>query len=356
MITPIISLIMSVHNGEMFLPDCIEGINRQTFSDYEVIVVDDGSTDGTLNLLSEWKKENDRVRLIRKEHEGLTSALNLAVSHAKGRYLARHDADDISSPHRLKQQYQFLEKYTEAVVAGSHWVDITDSGLPIALYCLPDNPEFIIDILHNGSNPLVHGSVLIRKTAFERLAEGYRFRYCQDFDLYLRLRFLGELRIVPEILYALRNNPSRTAIRSRFLKHKIITLIRQVHGLRPWDRKSTRLMADYNGTKPLWQILQEHILQHNPDEPENKIKARYFMSLIGDNFERNRGLASFTYAIKAIAVFPGWGKVWLALPYAVIGSVLPASLRNIWRGRSLFAKYKKSCDAVILEEIFSPNA
>lgn len=354
MATSIVSFIISVYNGEQFLPECIAGINEQTFPDYEVVVVDDGSSDGTSGILYQWSKENDRVHVLTRENNGLTSALNLAISHARGKYLARHDADDISSPFRLKRQVLLLETNKNAVLTGSHAVDFVDTKSLISLYCPPDNPKFILETLHQGRNPLVHGSVIFRKEAFERLPEGYRFRYAQDYDLFLRMSSLGDIRVVPEVLYGLRKHPSRIEIQARIIRHYIWKLIKQIHGIVPWDPENEAIINNYKGAEPLWKVLEDRIIHNTPVVTEDKVNAQQLMSMIGDNLERNEGHASIACAIKAISACPVWWKTWLSLPYALIGAAIPRSMVGRLRGRgNIISRYRKPCNASSLNEIFN---
>jgi len=353
MAIPLVSIIMSVYNGEKFLHECIEGINAQTFSDYEVIVIDDGSTDRTPDILYSWAKENRRVRIIIRKNEGLTSALNLAISMARGEYIARHDADDISVPNRLEEQVEFLDKHSDVVLIGSHVVEFEKKQSLIALYMPPDSHEFIVKTLHKGENPLVHGSIMFRKSAFKKLSEGYRFRYSQDYDLYLRFLSLGELRIYPEILYALRNHSSRIGTKVRMLRGPIRKLIMQINGLVPWDSDSESIIANYQEDKPLWQVLEEHIIQSVSVPSKNKMKAQHFMSMIGDNLERNKKITAIASALKSIGVCPTWWKTWLSLPYAFIGVLLPRSIICQWRSRNTLGSYRKPCPVDSLEEVFN---
>jgi glycosyltransferase involved in cell wall biosynthesis len=353
LLPPIVSFIISVYNGEVFLPECIDGINAQTFQDYEVIVVNDGSTDGTSDILYKWSKENDRVHVLRRENDGLTSALNLAISHARGKYLVRHDADDISSPFRLECQLAFVEANKDAVLVGSYCVEFTDTQSLTSLYCPPDGPTLILEILCKEGSPLVHGSIMFRKSAFDKLSDGYRFQYSQDYDLYLRLSTLGNLGVVPYVLYGLRNNSSRISMKVRVLRPRIRRLIMQINGLIPWDSESEAIIRNYGGAEPDWRVLQELIIESIPVAKEDKIKAQYLMSMVGDNLEKNERTASLVCAIKAISVCPAWWKTWLSLPYAAMGTVLPRSMIGRWRGRSIRACYRKPCHAATLNEIFT---
>lgn len=352
MSTPIVSFIISAYNGEEFLPECIAGIDAQTFHGYEVIVVDDGSTDGTSEILYRWSRENDRVRVLSRKNDGLTSALNLAISHARGKYLARHDADDISSPYRIERQVSFLDSHPDAALVGSHVVEFNNSVSLISKYIPPDDHNFIVDLLHKGENPIVHGSVLIRKKAFDKLQEGYRFLYSQDYDLYLRILSIGEIRIVPSVMYALRNHTSRTAIQSRKIKRHIKNLIMQVNGIIPFDFINKKIISSHSADKRQWEAMQSRIIQGISADTKDKVDAQYMMSLIGDNLERNHNADALIYSVRSIATCPGWWKTWLSLPYAFIGTMLPGSIRGKWRGKSFISNYRKPCHALSLDEIF----
>jgi glycosyltransferase involved in cell wall biosynthesis len=355
MTEPVVSFIMSVYNGEEFLSDCIAGINEQTFPDYEVIVVNDGSTDGTPDILSSWGKVNDRVRVITRDNGGLTSALNLAISRARGKYLARHDADDISSQFRLERQVAFLDYHQNVVLASSYSVEFVDMQHVVILLCPPDDPKLIQGILRKGENPLGHGPVMIRREAFERLQEGYRFRYSQDFDLFLRLSSIGDIRIVPEVLYAWRNHQSRIGVKVRELRRPIHKLIMQVNGIVPMDSES-RVIAERckKDNKLPWKVLQECIIQAAPSPSEARLKTQHIMSMIGDNLEMGKRRAAIACAFNAIANYPIWWKAWLSLPYAIIGVTLPGSMVSRWRAKnSSLSHYRKPCRNVTLREVFA---
>lgn len=350
---PIVSFIVSVFNGENYLLDCINSINNQTYQDYEAIIVDDGSTDNTPVLLSELAEQNDRVKIIKRSNGGLTSALNLAISQSKGKYIARHDADDISSPYRIAQQVAMLEADQNAVLTSSHSVDFLDHSTLTALNCPPDDSRFLRETLMQGENLLVHGSILFRQSAFEKLQGGYRFRFAQDYDLYLRMLALGEFRIVPAVLYALRNHTSRIAVQSGELRQRIVRLIMQVNGLVAWDPEILALMKNGNCGNETWQILQEHILRSTPALLENRVQAQYYLSLIGDNFERRHNIEALTCALRALWLAPAWKKSWLSLPYAIAGIVLPQTLRSHLRAKGLSGNFRKPCpNSLNLAQLF----
>lgn len=114
---PQISVIMSVYNGEKYLREAIDSILNQTFTHFEFIIVNDGSTDKSLNIIKSYN--GSRIILVQQENKGLAAALNEGIKIAKGKYIAMMDADDISLPTRLEKQIQFMEAHPEYVAIGS---------------------------------------------------------------------------------------------------------------------------------------------------------------------------------------------------------------------------------------------
>lgn len=195
---PTISVLMGVYNEETYLQEAIESIQNQTFEDYEFLIVDDNSDDQSPEIVASY--DDDRIRFIQNEtNQGLTVSLNRGLERARGKYIARQDADDISEPDRFTRQVEFLEQNTDVALVGSGTYlidecgDIFDHRIG---YC---NPTFD-DILEK--NQFVHGSIMARRSVFERLG-GYDefFRYGQDIDMWLRLAQSHDVANIPEPLY-----------------------------------------------------------------------------------------------------------------------------------------------------------
>jgi hypothetical protein len=185
---PAISVIMSVYNGERFVAEAAESILAQTFSDFEFIIVDDGSTDSTRLILS--RLTDRRVKLLANQRNlGLARSLNVGLGSAQGKYIARHDADDVSLPDRFRRQIAYLESHPEISVLGTA-VDMIDehsaSGPCVELPY--DNIDIKWALLFGC--PLIHGTVMARDCAF-RGARGYtedpEFQYVEDLELWSRI-------------------------------------------------------------------------------------------------------------------------------------------------------------------------
>lgn len=196
-----ISVILSVHNGKPYVEQAIKSILAQTYREFEFLIVDDGSTDGSADLLADFAKRDSRVRVMtNKVNLGLTQSLSNALRQAQGICIARMDADDVALPNRLEKQYEFLQTHPEIGVVGTAYDWIDDSGVVIG------QPHVITDTraLHAAlirTNPFLHGSVLIRKTLLDEV-HGYndQFKKAQDYDLWLRLSSVCQFANLSEIL------------------------------------------------------------------------------------------------------------------------------------------------------------
>lgn len=199
---PKLSVIVSVHNGASRLEDSLRSVLAQTFSDFELIVVDDGSTDDTPAILARLNAEDPRVRVLRQPNRGLAASLNSAAALAAGDYVARHDADDVSARERFGRQVRHLDEHPTVAALGTRASVIDDRGHVIGTLPWLQGPHSIRRALSSGRNPLVHGSMMMRRSALIA-AGGYReaFHACQDYDLWLRLVARDDIDNLPEGLY-----------------------------------------------------------------------------------------------------------------------------------------------------------
>lgn len=183
---PKVSIVMPVFNQERFLKESILSILIQSYKNFEFLILDDCSTDKSLNIIKSHKDR--RIKLYQnKKRQGITKSLNYLVKTAKGKYIARMDGDDISLPDRLQKQARFLAKHKETALVGS-WAKIIDErGMVVSEFKYPTNQKKIRRVIL-GFNPFIHPSVMFRKKVFEKVG-GYdeNLLYSQDYDLFLRL-------------------------------------------------------------------------------------------------------------------------------------------------------------------------
>lgn len=211
---PKISVIMSVHNGMPYLKEATESILNQTYKNFEFIVVDDASDDNSLKYLSSIKDK--RVKIIRnKKNIGLASSLNRALLLAKGDFIARMDADDISKPKRLEIQLHFLNNHPTTDICGL-WVSlINEEGNIIGSKKFPKS-DINIKKLLNWRSPIIHPTLMAKKNFFKNLG-GYDkdFDMAEDYELLLRAKKNYKMANIPQKLLMWRywnKRRSRTSI------------------------------------------------------------------------------------------------------------------------------------------------
>lgn len=193
---------MPVHNGARFLEATLQSLAAQTFTDFEIVVCDDHSTDATPALLERWAAREPRLRVVHCEGRGICAALNCAIENARGEFGARMDADDLALPERFAAQVEFLDDHPAHVAVSSRVLCIDTAGSP--LYPLPvceEEPK-LFDYLLRGNGPgICHPATTIRLAALRRVG-GYRAEWSitQDIDLWMRLLTLGPIGVVPRTL------------------------------------------------------------------------------------------------------------------------------------------------------------
>ncbi len=200
MTAPAVSVVMPARDAEAYLREAIGSILAQTFRDFELLVLDDGSSDGTAAIADESARTDPRVRVIRQEKRGLIATLNRGCAAAQGPYLARMDADDVALPQRLERQVAFLERDRATAVLGTAMRYLGSEGPLPGLLAHPAGPAEIRRTLRDYSC-IAHPTVLMRRDAFEE-AGGYRpaFLHAEDYDLWLRIAERHDLANLTEPL------------------------------------------------------------------------------------------------------------------------------------------------------------
>ena len=189
----LISVIMSVYNGEKYLVQAIDSILNQTYQNFEFIIIDDCSTDNSFHILQEYAQKDSRIKIIKKEKnigiKGFIENLNLGISIAKGKYIARMDQDDVSLPERFQKQVDFLENNPEITLVGAQLNLINEqnkiTGEAIAALQHRDIVKRITSQIQ-----LFHPVIMFRKDQNIQYRE--KFIYCEDYDLYLNLITQGK--------------------------------------------------------------------------------------------------------------------------------------------------------------------
>lgn len=220
MTSPRVSVLMPVRNGEAWLAAAIDSVLAQTLSDFELLVIDDGSTDRTAEIIAAYVARDARIRPLPQASLGLVAALNNGLTQARGDLIARLDADDLAGPARLATQVAAMDANGRLVLLGS-WAEIIDSDGHVTGRLTPESdPQMLRALLHR-TNPIIHSSIMMRTDAARR-SGGYRaaFEAAEDYDLWLRLSEQGDIGILPLALVSYRehggNVTARKAARQLF--------------------------------------------------------------------------------------------------------------------------------------------
>ncbi|WP_263784433.1 glycosyltransferase [Salinibacter grassmerensis] len=200
------SVVMSVYNDCPYLGEAVQSILEQTFDNFEFVIINDGSTDGSKEVLEQFEEQDDRIRLFHQKNRGLTPSLNRGLHEARGAYIARMDGDDISRPKRLEKQVRFLDSNSEVGIVGTRVDQMDADGESNGEWHLPTKPDLIAwELLFH--NCLCHPSVMIRHSLLEELG-GYAnwAAQAQDYELWTRAVLESRLANLPEKLHRLRRH------------------------------------------------------------------------------------------------------------------------------------------------------
>jgi len=220
---PAVSVVLPVYNCPRYVGQAIDCVLAQTFTDFELIVIDDGSTDETPSVLKRYT--DPRVRHMAQANRGLAGTLNRGIDLARGRYVARQDQDDVSFPERFAKQVAFLDAHPACAMVGT-WAEIwQDDEKTGRVHGHPsDNATLKFELLLN--NPFVHSSMMLRKEALEHVGG-----YCtdrdrqppEDFELWSRIARDNEIANIPELLHAYREIPGSMSRlgESPFMNHLV---------------------------------------------------------------------------------------------------------------------------------------
>ena len=205
---PMVSVLLSVYNGEKYLDEAIESILNQTYQDFEFIIINDGSTDKSLEIIEKYKKEDNRIVVISRENKGLIYSLNEGISQAKGKYIARMDADDISLATRFEEQVKFMEKNLDIGICGTAVIGFGE-GIKENTWKLSTADKTIKTGLL-FSSCFAHPTVMIRRKLIleKKLYYDKRILHAEDFELWTRMAIytkFANLKI-PLLKYRVLNN------------------------------------------------------------------------------------------------------------------------------------------------------
>jgi glycosyltransferase involved in cell wall biosynthesis len=258
---PRVSVVMAVYNGMRFAPAAIDSVLAQTFRDFELVIIDDGSTDETPVLLDAYAKRDLRVRVIHQTNAGVSKAGNNGVSLARAPLVARMDSDDICAPDRLAKQVAFMDAHPEVVLLGG-WYRLIDVDSEFLTLQGPpaDNESLQMQCLC-GTTPICHPLCMFRRDAFFKAGRyDETFPCALDIDLYLRLGEVGKMAALPDILLDYRQHAGSISESKQTLQLKYMRLACE----NAWKRRG---LSDVEfGTNEPWRadgskksLLEQHL-------------------------------------------------------------------------------------------------
>lgn len=225
---PLVSVLLPVFNAEKYISEAIESIQNQSFRDFELLIINDGSTDGTLGILQQHKKTDDRIVIISRANKGLVDTLNEGIDVARGQWIARMDADDVALPNRLALQLAVLEQ-TGADICGGGIEFFGTSDRRIIKHPIGDDE--IKTALYFGS-AFAHPTVMMKTELVRQLRYDKQWEKCEDYDLWQRAAHAGwTMTNVPEVILRYRQHEAQISTATWEIQQDLTQKLRQRHWL-----------------------------------------------------------------------------------------------------------------------------
>ena len=298
---------MSVYNAEDFLDASVRSVLEQSFSDFEFIIINDGSTDHSREKLEQYARQDNRIRLISRPNKGLTPTLNEALKLAHGEFIARMDADDVTAPDRLKLQVDFMRSHPNVSLLGGAYELIDGAGRYLTTITPPPDDATLQENALSGRTPICHPLAMFRREAAEQVG-GYdeQFAVAQDLDLWLKLGEVGKLAALPQVLLKYRQHEDSVSEKKQELQVRNMKLACQ----RAYARRGiTRQFQGENGWRP---------------NSGRRSRLQYALRYGWWAFNSAQKKTAMIYGMKAIGAMPWSAGGWKLLACSMVKRVSPA--------------------------------
>ncbi len=312
---PVISVLMPAYNTERYILQSVQSVLGQTFEDFELLVIDDCSTDETAKILS--SIQDRRLRVLHNERNlGVVGSLNHGMGEARGRYVARMDADDLCLPTRFVKQKAYLDQHPDVVMVGTE-MSVLDKGQVRRSRLPPDPDPMMLRWQFYTSNPVGHPSMMLRAAAIKPL-HGYlreAFQYAEDFDFSHRMLRLGSIAVVPEFLVVYRRHHANlTRTRRDEMIAKTAAVLREAY---------TALLG--TGCAAEARLAAEHFVGGTPVRSLGVLKdLGFLLDRLVDGFVTKHDLSGDSRdRVVAHAAKLWWATIQTSLR---AGTVIPAAL------------------------------
>lgn len=287
---PIVTILMPVYNGALYLREAMDSIFAQSFTEFELLVINDGSTDNTLAILQSYNDE--RLRIITQQNAGVSAALNRGLLEAKGYFIARVDSDDVCATNRLEKQIQFLKTHEDYVLIGSDADYMDKDGEFVFYYQNTGHNNEEIQQRYMEHCPFIHSTVIFVKSIVLQLG-GYdtNAHLFEDYFLWIKLIKLGKVANLPEPLMNIRFNPESVTIDDKdcspeylSIKHKAL---------------QSGVLTDDEGKK-----LKENSLRIAPKTKTYSYHVLLAKKYLWNNYQPQKVRTHLLHAIKLLPLKP----------------------------------------------------
>jgi glycosyltransferase involved in cell wall biosynthesis len=292
---------MPVYNSERYVAEAVESILTQTFTDFEFLIVDDGSTDASLVILRKYAAREPRIRLISRPNTGHVVALNEMLELARGEFVARMDSDDVCLPDRFERQLAFLRADSGVLAVGGAYTITDPDGTELVTIQPPERDPEIQQLALSGHTPLCHPAAMIRREALDAVG-GYRKELvpAEDLDLWLRLGERGGLANLSQVVL-------------RYREHEASICGQNQQRQLDRARQAADEAADRRG-------LPRRPLNLGPNRPSPNRRSRHQYALRNGwwGYLRGNRSAAIRFALRAISYQPWAGGGWRLLACALV--------------------------------------
>ena len=239
---PLVSVVMPVYNAEPYIEDSLESIIKQSYQNFEFVIVDDASTDGTFKILQKYALQDSRIKLLRNQkNRGVSETVRKAIDNARGEYIARMDADDISLPQRIFKQVQYLEKHPKTVAIGGQCILIDKKGAIIGQKTFPTKFEDIYRYIFHFV-PIQQPTLMVAVKRLPKNFDYYRgdLNTAEEIELIFKLFVHGKVENLNETLLMYRMHDHNTSLQN-IKKTFFLTLISRIQAMHYYNYKPTKL-------------------------------------------------------------------------------------------------------------------
>ena len=286
---PAVSVIMSVYNAEKYVGDAIESILNQSFTDFEFLLLDDGSTDNSLQIISAYK--DNRIKVFSQENKGVNESRNILINKAQGQFIALLDADDMALPDRLQRQYTYMMQHPKCAVLGMSAEKFGDDTGIIQGFDAKFINRTAEDILYNHKISIVNPTSMIRASVLQQVDTPVYKSYAlsEDFNLWLRMSYYGSIDNLPQMGIKYRvHNSSYSYDKQIALRQSVFFSIVAVYEhyknhsdpleqhIKP-DALLHHIRKRYGISHPIWGVYVYYCISHNVFF--NKIQVAFIKSV-----------------------------------------------------------------------------